>query len=48
MVKLGKMMWNVTVKANCSRASRTGSRSIAHSSPASEAKSEPLRRSLDD
>src|SRR5882757_9627311 len=35
MVKLGKMMWNVTVKANCSRASRTGSRaeleSIGHS-----------------
>src|SRR5262252_1674169 len=35
MVKLGKMMWNMTVKANCSRASRTGSRagleSIGHS-----------------
>jgi hypothetical protein len=31
MVKLGKMMWNVTVKANWSRASKTGSRSIGHS-----------------
>jgi hypothetical protein len=28
MVKLGKMMWNEIVKANCSRASRTGSKSI--------------------
>src|SRR3979490_201193 len=30
MVKLGKMMWNVTVKANWRRASRTGSKSIGH------------------
>src|SRR5262245_21107055 len=29
MVNVGKMMWNVTVKANCSRARRTGSSSIA-------------------
>jgi hypothetical protein len=28
MVKLGKMMWKLTVKANWRRASRTGSRSI--------------------
>src|SRR5215475_5068936 len=44
MVKLGKMMWNVTVKANCSRASRTGSRagleSIGHS-PAGHPRIEP-------
>ena len=31
IVKLGKMMWNVIVKANCSRARRTGSKSIGHS-----------------
>src|SRR5262245_43066718 len=31
MVKLGKMMWNITVKANWRRANRTGSRSIGHS-----------------
>jgi hypothetical protein len=31
MVKLGKMMWNVMVKANWSRANRTGSNSIGHS-----------------
>src|SRR5262245_57094832 len=31
MVKLGKMMWNITVKANWKRASRTGSKSIGHS-----------------
>src|ERR1700704_5993140 len=30
MVKLGKMMWKVIVKANWRRASRTGSRSIGH------------------
>ena len=27
-MKLGKMMWKMIVKANCSRASRTGSRSM--------------------
>ena len=33
MVKLGKMMWKAMVKANCSRARRTGSKSIAWLSP---------------
>src|ERR1700674_4741268 len=31
MVKLGKMMWNVMVNANCRRARRTGSRSMGAS-----------------
>ena len=29
MVKLGKMMWNEIVNANCQRASRRGSKSIS-------------------
>ena len=29
IVKLGKMMWNVIVKANCRRASSSGSRCMA-------------------
>jgi hypothetical protein len=31
MVKLGKMMWKMIVKANCRRASKTGSKSITSS-----------------
>jgi hypothetical protein len=27
-VKLGKIMWNITVKANCSRANWTGSKPL--------------------
>jgi hypothetical protein len=46
MVKLGKMMWKMIVKANWRRASRTGSRaelaSIGHP-PAGERRIEPCR-----
>jgi hypothetical protein len=40
-VKLGKMMWNKIVNANCSRARRTGSKSIANLSRARKPRSQP-------